>query len=270
MTYFGFLAIFLGIPLVILTSLTWIDYRQGRFLPASIAGWSPLGAVWLHVLLALIYTTPWDNYLVATGVWYYNPALVTGIRLGWVPVEEYTFFILQTLLAGLWLLFLARRFPAPKDPIAPGGKVKFWSTSAVSVVWLCALFVLLSGPSSGTYLGLILVWALPAIALQLVFGADILWQHRKLVGFVLASTTLYLGVADSLAIGSGTWTIDPGQSLNLLVAGVLPVEEFIFFLMTDILVVFGIVLVLAPESRRRFLSILKSNKPRILHEELEQ
>jgi lycopene cyclase domain-containing protein len=269
MTYFGFLAIFLGIPLGILTSLTWIDYRQSRALPASIAGWSPLGAVWLHVLLALIYTTPWDNYLVATGVWYYNPALVTGIRLGWVPVEEYTFFILQTLLAGLWLLFLARRFPSTREPIPSGGKVKFRSTAAISFVWLCALIVLLSGWSPGTYLGLILVWALPPIALQLLFGADILWQHRHLVGFVLAFTTLYLGIADSLAIGSGTWTIDPGHSLNLLLAGVLPVEELIFFLVTDILVVFGIVLVLAPESRRRFLSILKYSKPQSLHEELE-
>jgi lycopene cyclase domain-containing protein len=270
MTYFGFLAIFLGIPLVILTLLTWIDYRHGRALPASIAGWSPLGAIWLHVLLALIYTTPWDNYLVATGVWYYNPALVTGITLGWVPVEEYTFFILQTLLTGLWLLFLARRFPSPRDPIPPGRKVKFWSTVVLSVVWLCALFVLLSGWSSGTYLGLILVWALPPIALQLMFGADILWQHRHLVGFTLASTTLFLGSGDSLAIGSGTWTIDPGQSLNLFLAGILPVEEFIFFLVTNILIVFGIVLVLAPESRRRFLSILKYDKPRILHEEPEQ
>jgi len=270
MTYFGFLAIFLGIPLVILTLLTWFDYRKGRALPASIAGWSPPGAVWLHVLLALIYTTPWDNYLVATGVWYYNPALVTGITLGWVPVEEYTFFILQTLLAGLWLLFLARRFPHPRVPIPSGGKVKFMSTAALSFVWLCALFVLLSGWSPGTYLGLILVWALPPIALQLIFGADILWQHRHLVGFVLASTTLYLGIADSLAISSGTWTIDPGQSLSLLLGGILPVEEFIFFLMTDILVVFGIVLVLAPESRRRFLSILNYEKPRILHEEPEQ
>lgn len=270
MTYFGFLAIFLGIPLGTITLLTWSDHRHGRVLPDSIVGWSPIGAVWLHVLLALLYTTPWDNYLVATGVWYYNPALVTGIRLGWVPVEEYTFFVLQTLLAGLWLLFLARRFPPPGDPIPPGGRVKFRATVALSLVWLCALFVLLGGWSPGTYLGLILVWALPPIGLQLIFGADILWQHRHLVGFTLVSTTLYLGLADSLAIGSGTWTIDPGQSLNLLLAGILPVEEFIFFLMTDILVVFGIVLLLAPESRRRFLSILKSDRTQIFHEELEQ
>jgi lycopene cyclase domain-containing protein len=270
MTYFGFLAMFLGIPLMVLTILTMIDHTRGRSLPESIASWSPLGAVWLHVFLALIYTTPWDNYLVATGVWYYNPALVTGITLGWVPVEEYTFFILQTLLVGLWLLFLARHLPSPANPSNQDAKIKIGSVATTSVLWLCALLILLSGYSSGTYLGLILLWALPPITLQLIFGADILWQHRHLIGLTLLSATGFLGIADSLAIGSGTWTIDPDQSLNLFLAGVLPIEEFIFFLATNILVVFGIVLVLAPESRRRFLALIKYNKLSISHDKFEQ
>ena len=52
-------------------------------------------------MVAVLYTTPWDNYLVATGVWWYDPHLVAGLVLGWVPIEEYTFFILQTLAMGL-------------------------------------------------------------------------------------------------------------------------------------------------------------------------
>jgi hypothetical protein len=42
------------------------------------------------------------------------PGAGTGVVLGWVPLEEYTFFVVETILAGLWLLFLARRlFFAP-------------------------------------------------------------------------------------------------------------------------------------------------------------
>ena len=61
-----------------LAFLTWLDHRQERTLPNSLtllpAGW----ALIVLVLIAVIYTTPWDNYLVATEVWWYDPASVTG------------------------------------------------------------------------------------------------------------------------------------------------------------------------------------------------
>jgi lycopene cyclase domain-containing protein len=60
--------------------------------------------------IAVVYTTPWDNYLVATGVWYYDPRLVLNVTLGYVPIEEYAFFILQTFLTGLFVLWLWTRF----------------------------------------------------------------------------------------------------------------------------------------------------------------
>ena len=58
-----------------------------------------------------------------------------------------------------------------------------------------------------------------------------------------------------LAINWGTWTIDPAQSLNIFLGGVLPVEEFIFFLLTNTLVTFGVVLVLAAASHRRLAAL---------------
>ena len=103
----------------------------------------------------------------------------------------------------------------------------------------------------GTYLALELVWALPPIMLQLWFGADILWRYRKLVFLSIVPLTLYLSAADALAIDWGTWTIDPAQSLNIYLGGVLPIEELIFFLLTNILVTFGVTLILAAESHER-------------------
>ncbi len=113
MTYFGFLLLFLIIPLILCGGLTLRDWRRGVTLPDELQNTSAWLTVLAHVAVAVIYTTPWDNYLVATAVWWYDPALVTGITLGWVPLEEYTFFVLQTLLLGLWLLYLAHhRFGA--------------------------------------------------------------------------------------------------------------------------------------------------------------
>src|SRR3712207_3568188 len=63
--------------------------------------------------IAFVYTTPWDNAIIALGVWSYDPTLVWGIVLGWVPLEEYLFFLLQPLLSGLIVLaLLVRSRPA--------------------------------------------------------------------------------------------------------------------------------------------------------------
>ena len=108
MTYFEFLFWFLGVPLALLALITIRDRRAGIQLPAGFRTWPPAIAVAVHVLVAIVYTTPWDNYLVATNVWWYDPQLVSGVTIGWVPIEEYTFFVLQTIMTGLWLLLLAR------------------------------------------------------------------------------------------------------------------------------------------------------------------
>jgi len=251
MSYGQFLFVFLGLPLLAVSAALLIDRKNGRELPAS---WRNLPAAFtlgLHVLLAVTYTTPWDNYLVATGVWFYDPALVTGITLGWVPIEEYTFFVLQTFLTGLWLLWLARRTPTRTSASSSNTKLRWAATLALGLVWLLALVPLLGEWQPGTYLSLILVWALPPIMLQLAFGADILWKNVRLVALALLTPTLFLAAADSLAILSGTWTIAPHQSLNYLIAGVLPLEEFVFFLVTNTLIVFGMTLALSCESRTR-------------------
>ena len=44
----------------------------------------------------------------------------------------------------------------------------------------------------------------------------------------------------------GVWTINPMKSLGILLGGVLSIEEFVFFLLTNAMVVFGFVLVWAP------------------------
>ena len=258
MTYFAFLALFVGIPILLLLGVAWWDGRTGRKRPTALANWPVAGGILLHALVALIYTTPWDNYLVATGVWWYNPALVTGIVFGWVPIEEYTFFIVQPILAGLWLTALARRLPAASARADSDRRVRGIGLVCLGLVWLWAMAIPLFGWQAGTYLFLELGWALPPIALQWAFGGDILWRNRRLVLLALVPLTLYLSGADAIAIGAGTWSIDPAQSTGLLLAGVLPIEEFLFFGLTNTLVTFGLVLVWAAESRTRVAGLRSS------------
>src|SRR5512143_3770022 len=205
MTYFRFLSIFLIIPLLLFLLITWWDGRRGRL----IAGFKNGRAVWLaiglHMLIAVIYTTPWDNYLVATRVWTYNPALVTGKLIGYVPIEEYTFFLLETLLAGLVWWALARRISATQ-PFRPSVSLRMWSAAALGILWLASVLLLITRNAPATYLAITLAWALPPIGVQLIFGGDILWRHRRLVALGILPMAIYLSLADSLAIVSGTWT----------------------------------------------------------------
>jgi lycopene beta-cyclase len=97
-TYLQFLAVFLAAPILFLLV---VMRRQLRSLP-----WLAIAAI---CCIALIYTTPWDNLLILNGVWTYPPQRVLNIVLGVVPLEEYSFFVLQTVLTSLFALLLSKR-----------------------------------------------------------------------------------------------------------------------------------------------------------------
>lgn len=250
MTYFGFLARFLLVPMAILALLLWRDRRRGISMPANLRNFPAWAVVLLHVVIAVIYTTPWDNYLVATRVWWYDIDLVTGITLGYVPIEEYTFFVLQTIMTGMWLIWLAPRLQRAAS-WRPSNPLRVIATIVLGIIWLPTVWLLWTGVTPATYLSLILVWALPPIIIQVAFGVDILWRYRALVLTTILVPTLYLIVADTLAIDAGTWVISPEQTTGIHLPGGLPIEEAIFFLVTNTLIGFGVTLALASESASR-------------------
>ncbi len=251
MTYFAVLGYLIGPWLILLIVLTLWDLRRGQTLPPQFHTWSPWAILGGHVAAALIYTTPWDNYLVANRIWWYDPNLVTGITLGWVPIEEYTFFIVQTLLVGLWVLFLLRRQPWSSKTFQSNNALRWGAGVVLGLIWAIWLAVLLSGWPQGKYMAILLVWALPPIILQVGMGADILWRYRRPVLWGLLPPFLYLCLIDGTAIFGGTWTINPANTLGLDLFGVLPLEEITFFLVTCVVITFGITLMLARESHVR-------------------
>jgi lycopene cyclase domain-containing protein len=266
MTYFGFLQRFLFVPILIFLAITYWDNRNNKKLTGFRNGRAVWTAIGIHVLLAVIYTTPWDNYLVATGVWYYNPDLVTGIVIGYVPIEEYTFFIVETILAGLWWWFLASRTSMiPRfDRVAlttkqfkPNKRLVYLSTCVLIFVWFLSTFLFFFGAAKWTYFSIILFWALPPIMLQFLFGADILWHYRKLVAWAILVPGTYLSLMDILALKETIWSISPNQTTGILFFGILPLEEVLFFFITNTLLTFGMTLLLASISEERFAEIRK-------------
>lgn len=255
MTYFGFLLRFLVLPILVFLAIAYWDHKRNRQLNGFRNGRAVWTAIGVHVLLAVIYTTPWDNYLVATGVWYYNPELVTGIVIGYVPIEEYTFFVVETILSGLWWWFLARRLSPPAARFQPNKTLLYLSTSVLTIVWIVSTYLFFFGGTEWTYLSIILFWALPPILIQLLFGADILWYHRRLVFWSIFVPGAYLSLMDILALTETTWSISPTQTTGILFFGILPVEEVLFFFITNVLITFGITLLLATVSQERLAEI---------------
>lgn len=233
LTYLQFHFVFIVPPLLIL------GWRLGRVLPAL----GPRGpwALFLILAVAFVYTTPWDNYLVWKEVWGYPPERVLA-RIGYVPVEEYLFFLLQPGIGGMLFYRLLARMRAAPVPASP-----------TAVRLLGALpWILLSGAGfwlltfeAGTYMGLILAWAAPVVALQWLYMGPAIWRLRRAVVPAIAFPTLYLWVADWYAIREGIWYISERFTLGWNPLG-LPVEEATFFFITNVLVVFGTVLFLAP------------------------
>lgn len=251
MTYFGFLFRFLFIPIFIFLVITWWDNKNNKPTPGFINSRAVWIAILVHVVLAVTYTTPWDNYLVATGVWFYNPKLVTGIVLGYVPIEEYTFFVVETILSGLWWWFLARRISTTSG-FTPSKPVRIVSFVVLLIAWMIFTALFFSDNKPITYLSITLFWALPAIFPQLLYGADILWHHRKLVFWSILVPGTYLSLMDIVALKETTWSIAKTQTTGILFFGILPLEEVVFFFITNILITFGMTLLLSEIGSKRF------------------
>jgi lycopene beta-cyclase len=254
MTYFGFLAVFILFPILALLIIGTWEQRKGK----SINDPKIAAAIGIHIILALLYTTPWDNFLVATDVWFYNPRLVSGIVLGYVPIEEYTFFLLQTFFVGLWWQIIARRITS-FEAFKPSEKIRLKCLVIAVLIWLFSAFIFFNHWKPMTYLSIILFWAIPPMIPQVAFGADILWHQRRLLAWTILPMGLYLSFADSLAIASGTWTISSVQSSGTFI-GTLPLEEGVFFFVTVALISFGVTLLTAKESQSRWVEIKKTFK----------
>lgn len=96
--------------------------------------------------------------------------------------------------------------------------------------------------NEGTYLGLILAWAGPFALLLWTLSAQFLiaLPYSSTVAPIVIPT-LYLWLVDTLALRRGTWVIESGTKLGIHLWDGLEIEEAVFFLATNTLIVFGLV-----------------------------
>ena len=92
------------------------------------------------------------------------------------------------------------------------------------------------------YLSYELWWALPVILVQWVAAGRELWRWRRLLLVTVFLATAYLGACDAFALGHGIWRVDPARVVGLY-AGPLPLEELVFYFVTNIMAAQGFVMI---------------------------
>ncbi|MEU7630714.1 lycopene cyclase domain-containing protein [Nocardia sp. NPDC049220] len=241
MTYLQFLAIFLLPPLIGVLAVTRYTLRQPDRprRPYDVG----LRILALLLLVAWVWTTPWDSWIIRVGVWTYPEGGVVA-TLARVPLEEYLFMAGQTCLAGLWTLWQTSRVDALEPAVSNGTLRRIAGAVAWSVAAMVGAFVAVTN-SHGLYLGSMLMWFGPLLAVQCAVGADLLRMRRAVRLRTLVPVVAYLWVADRIAIAAGTWHISADYTSGISILG-LPLEEALFFAVTSLLIVNSLVLATHP------------------------
>ena len=243
MTYLVFDLLFVALPAALL--LVGTPYRL------------LLGPVGVLAPVAVLWTAPWDEHLVRTGVWDYAPDAVLA-RVGSVPAEEYAFVVLEVLLVGAWAV---RTGVLPLTPV-PLPLARSAARRRGALGWLvvtAAGVVLQAGGGQLRYLGLLLLWIGPPLALQRAVAGDVLRARRAARCLVALPCALWLCAADRLALADGIWAISPASSTGVLLLGI-PVEEALFFLLTCVLVTDGLLLAADPAVRSRAAALVTGRR----------
>jgi lycopene cyclase domain-containing protein len=231
LTYPQFHAVFVLPVFVALAAATAV----GRYGQRSVVRPFAVGMV---TLIALVYTVPWDNYLIQRGVWWYGEGRVTVVFWN-APLSEYVFILAVPVLGALWLHHLSMVFPPPEETITVSPSQRLAGVLAAAVVGIVGAVFLLGGPT--LYAGSILLWSAPVLGLQWAVGWPYLWARRWLVAAGIAGPSLYLSVIDRVAIESGAWQLSSELTTGVTVGG-LPIEEGLFFLLTSTFIVQALVL----------------------------
>ncbi|HRQ24492.1 MAG TPA: lycopene cyclase domain-containing protein, partial [Anaerolineales bacterium] len=113
----------------------------------------------------------------------------------------------------------------PTEPFKPSVNVRLTAFGILAAAWMVFTYLLFFGGREWTYLAIIFFWALPPIFPQMLYGADILWHHRRLVlaGILVPGT--FLSLTDIVALTDTTWSIAKDQTTGILFFDILPIEE---------------------------------------------
>lgn len=94
-------------------------------------------ALFPALLLTGVFFIIWDHYLADMGVWGFNPAYITGIKIWGLPVEEWLFFF--TIPYSCLFIYESLNFLIQKDPLLP-----YWKNISMLLIVILSVTALLN------------------------------------------------------------------------------------------------------------------------------
>ncbi|CEG75108.1 hypothetical protein RMATCC62417_10213 [Rhizopus microsporus] len=192
--------------------------------------------------IAFFTASIWDNYIVYHKAWSYCPTCVVAV-IGYVPLEEYMFFIIMTFMT-VSFTNLVMRWHLPSTFIQPQAPlIQTWFVRGVPIMALMTIAYKawkLAVPAKPLFYGACILWYVCPVLAVLWYGSGEYMLQRPL-SVILSITlpTLYLCWVDKIAIAAGTWHISLRTSTGKFVSSDLPLEEFMFFMLINTVLVFA-------------------------------
>lgn len=228
MTYLHYHLLF-NLPLLLVLGLL------NAMAPVSNAEWMAMAVV---LVIVMIFTTPWDNFAAMWGIWQFPEGRYL-FRIGYLPIEEYLFFLLQSFNVMLGvraaLLFWPDLQTGQQTPLVP---VQGIQCGVILAIWIAAgVFFFRHLPPKRLYYAVhLLFWFLPVLVLQWVIAPNLMWANIGLLGGLTLAFGAYYTASDVVAVFGGTWTFDEEMITGHKIGGILPWEEMAFFFLTSLLV----------------------------------
>lgn len=202
--------------------------------------------VFTLVGVAFSAAVPSAAYLVKTGVWTYAPEVTAGRTVLGVPIAELVFLFLQAYITSVFYILFnitlvhAKYLTTQRNSPAWISRTK--RAGQISLVLLRSVGIILTKAGGQyTYIGLILTWApLLAFVPWTVAGKFIRSLPLSATAGPILISTAYLILAEELVCGKGKWTIPDEKKLGFRLFGSLDIEDAIFFLLTNTIIVFGL------------------------------
>lgn len=193
--------------------------------------------------LALIYTIPWFYFVIQNGALTYSTEKVLAtVRL--VPIEDCVFVVAHTVMTSLWTLLCTWW------SIHPCLNFNHDKTSHQLIRWIpisTLSFLTVKGyrmmtiPGLNTfYLGSILCWACPAIILLWYGTGNYFVKRFKSYLIAIAAPTLFMCRVSQIVMNNNIRHVNAQTSLNAFVAEHLPIEDALFFLVSNVIIVLAV------------------------------
>jgi lycopene cyclase domain-containing protein len=229
---------------------------------------------------SLLYILPWNTYIISQGAWSHNHERNIAVPALRIPLEEYIFFIIQTITTVLFIQLMTRwdlhilnlrtvECSSTFSNFAGGGTktaIKLSPSSSSSLPWslstpsplsqtswliqispiAVALTLTAWGWSAATpntpffCLSNIMWWTMPMLALELAIAGPYIWRNRRKAAISIIVSTASICWIAHHAHTKDVWTLNPSNTTGWMFTSKMSVEEAFFFFATRCLIVFGI------------------------------